>query len=36
MPQITRYPLGRAGEALRAMQAGGTRGKLVIEIADLH
>jgi NADPH:quinone reductase-like Zn-dependent oxidoreductase len=36
MPQITRYPLGRAGEALRAMQAGGTRGKLVIEIADLE
>jgi NADPH2:quinone reductase len=35
MPQITRYPLERAGEALRAMQAGGTRGKLVIEIADL-
>jgi NADPH:quinone reductase-like Zn-dependent oxidoreductase len=36
MPQITRYPLERAGEALRAMQAGGTLGKLVVEIADLH
>ena len=36
MPQITRYSLERAGEALRAMQAGGTRGKLVVEIADLH
>ena len=36
MPQITRYPLERAGEALQAMQAGGTRGKLVVEIADLH
>jgi NADPH2:quinone reductase len=35
MPQITRYPLERAGEALRAMQAGRTRGKLVVEIADL-
>jgi NADPH2:quinone reductase len=35
MPQITRYPLERAGEALRAMQAGGTCGKLVVEIADL-
>jgi NADPH:quinone reductase len=36
MPQITRYPLGRAGEALRAMQAGGTRGKLVVDIEDLR
>jgi NADPH2:quinone reductase len=36
MPQITRYPLERAGEALRAMQAGGTRGKLVVDIADLR
>ena len=35
MPAITRYPLERAGEALQAMQAGGIRGKLVIEIADL-
>ena len=35
MPAITRYPLERAGEALKAMQAGRTRGKLVIEIADL-
>jgi NADPH2:quinone reductase len=33
MPAITRYPLERAGEALQAMQAGGVRGKLVIEIA---
>jgi NADPH2:quinone reductase len=36
MPQVTRYPLERAGEALRAMQAGRTRGKLVIEVADLR
>jgi len=36
LPQITRYPLERAGEALQAMQAGGTRGKLVIDIADLR
>jgi NADPH:quinone reductase len=36
MPQITRYPLERAGEALQAMQAGRTRGKLVIEVADLR
>jgi NADPH:quinone reductase-like Zn-dependent oxidoreductase len=35
MPAITRYPLERAGEALKAMQAGRTRGKLVIDIADL-
>jgi NADPH2:quinone reductase len=35
MPQITRYPLERAGEALRAMQAGKVRGKLVIEVAEL-
>jgi NADPH2:quinone reductase len=35
MPAISRYPLERAGEALKAMQAGRTRGKLVIEIADL-
>ena len=35
MPAITRYPLERAGEALKAMQAGGVRGKLVIEIADV-
>jgi NADPH:quinone reductase-like Zn-dependent oxidoreductase len=35
MPAITRYPLERAGEALQAMQAGGIRGKLVIEIADV-
>ena len=35
MPAITRYPLERAGEALKAMQAGGIRGKLVIEIADV-
>jgi NADPH2:quinone reductase len=35
MPQITRYPLERAGEALQAMQAGRQRGKLVVEIADL-
>jgi NADPH2:quinone reductase len=35
MPAITRYPLERAGEALQAMQAGGVRGKLVIEIADV-
>ena len=35
MPAITRYPLERAGEALRAMQAGRIRGKLVIEIADV-
>lgn len=32
MPQITRYPLERAGEALKAMRAGGTRGKLVVEV----
>jgi NADPH2:quinone reductase len=35
MPAITRYPLERAGEALQAMQAGGIRGKLVIDVADL-
>jgi NADPH2:quinone reductase len=33
MPAISRYPLDSAGEALKAMQAGRTRGKLVIEIA---
>lgn len=35
MPAITRYPLERAGEALKAMQAGRIRGKLVIDVADL-
>ena len=35
MPAITHYPLERAGEALKAMQAGGVRGKLLIDVAAL-
>jgi NADPH:quinone reductase len=35
MPAIRRYPLEQAGEALEAMQGGGTRGKLLIEVAAL-
>lgn len=32
MPELTVYPLERAGEALVAQQAGGVRGKLVVTI----
>jgi NADPH:quinone reductase len=34
MPHIVHYPLTRTGEALSAMQAGGVRGKIVIDILD--
>ena len=32
LPEVTAYPLDRAGEALVAQQAGGVRGKLVVTI----
>ena len=35
LPELTAYPLDRAGDALATMQAGGVRGKLVIDIAAL-
>jgi len=34
LPAITRYPLDRARDALASMQAGGVRGKLVIDVGD--
>jgi NADPH:quinone reductase-like Zn-dependent oxidoreductase len=35
MPEVTVYPLDRAGEALAAMEAGKVRGKMVVQVADL-
>lgn len=35
MPEITAYPLAEASSALAAMEAGGIRGKIAIEIAKL-
>jgi len=35
MPEVTIYPLERAGEALAKMEAGKVRGKMVVQLADL-
>lgn len=35
MPQVTSYPLAEAASALAAMEAGGIRGKITIQIAKL-
>lgn len=35
MPEVTVFPLERAGEALAAMEAGKVRGKMVVQLADL-
>lgn len=35
MPEISRYPLDRAAEAVATMKAGKVRGKIIIDVADL-
>jgi Zinc-binding dehydrogenase len=32
LPELSRYPLERAAEALEAVRVGGVRGKVVVEL----